>query len=109
VNARCCARVGNRGKSLFCSHASRHMDFQKSAVVIAGKELVCVDKFCRPLVGGVQVVRDCTVPGKSQATLRCRVNCREIAGLGVVEGMHGKIQLANSLNQLDCQGKLLVQ
>jgi len=27
------------------------MDFQKSAVVIAGKELVCVDKFGRPLVG----------------------------------------------------------
>jgi len=58
------------------------MDFQKSAVVMAGKELVCVDKFGRPLVGGVQVVRDCTVSGKSQATLRCRVNCREIAGLG---------------------------
>jgi len=33
------------------------MDFQKSVVVMAGKELVCVDKFGRPLVGGVQVVR----------------------------------------------------
>jgi len=68
-----------------------HMDFQKSVVVMAGRELVCVDKFGRPLVGGVQVVRDCMVPGRSQATLRCRVNFREIASLGVVEGMHGAI------------------
>jgi len=44
------------------------MDFQKLAVVMAGKELVCVNKFGRPLVGGVQVVRDCTVPGRFQAT-----------------------------------------
>jgi len=32
------------------------MEFQKSVVVMAGRELVCVDKFGRPLVGGVQVV-----------------------------------------------------
>jgi len=63
-----------------------HMYFQKLVVVVAGRELVCVDKFGRPLVGGVQVVQDCTVPGRSQATLRCRVNCTEIAGLGVVGG-----------------------
>jgi len=85
------------------------MDFQKSAVVMAGKELVCVDKFGRPLVGGVQVVRDCMVPGRSQATLRCRVNCREITGLGVVKGTHGAIRLANSLNRLDCRKELFVQ
>jgi len=36
-----------------------HMDFQKSVVVMAEKDLVCVDKFDRPLVGGVLVVRDC--------------------------------------------------
>jgi len=59
-----------------------HMGFQKSVVVMAGRELVCVDKFGRPLVGRVQVVRDCTVPGRSQATLHCRVNCKEIAGSG---------------------------
>jgi len=79
------------------------MDFQKSVVVMAGQELVCVDKFGRPLVGGVQVVRDCTVPERSQATLRCRVNCKEIAGLGVVKETHGAIRLANSLNRLNCQ------
>jgi len=61
-----------------------HMDFQKSAVVMAWKELAYVDKFSRPLVGGVQVVWDCTIPGRSQATLRCRFNCKEIADLGVV-------------------------
>jgi len=27
---------------------------------MAGKELICVDKFGRLLVGGVQVVRNCT-------------------------------------------------
>jgi len=86
-----------------------HMDFQKSVVVMAGKELVCVDKFSRPLVGGVQVVRDCTVPGRSQATLRCRVNCKRIASLRVVEGTHRAIRLANSLNRLDCRQELLLQ
>jgi len=79
-----------------------HMDLQKSAVVTAGKELVCVDKFGRPLVGGVQMVRGCMVPRRSQATLHCRFNCREIAGLGMFEGMHEMIRLENSLNWLDC-------
>jgi len=79
------------------------------AVVMAEKELVCVGKFGRPLVGGVQVVRDCTIPGRSQATLRCRVNGKEISDLGMVEGTHGVIQLANSLNWLDCRRELLVQ
>jgi len=63
-----------------------HTDLQKSAVVIAGRGHECVDKFGRPLVSGVQIVRDCTISGRSQATLRCRVNCKEIASLGVVEG-----------------------
>jgi len=67
------------------------MDFHKSVVVMAGRELVCVDKFGRPFVGEVQVVRDCTVPGRSQATLRCRVNGRGITGLGAVEGTHRAI------------------
>jgi len=86
-----------------------HMDFQKSAMVMPGKELGCVDKFGRPLVGGVQEVRDCTIPRRSQVTLRRRVNCRGIASLGVVRGTHGVIQLANSLNWLDCRKALLVQ
>jgi len=85
------------------------MDFQRLTVVMAGKELVCVDKFSKPLVGEVHVLRDCMVPGSSQVTLRCRVNCSEIAGLGLVEGMHGTIELANSLNRLDCQKELPVQ
>jgi len=83
------------------------MDSQKSVVVMAGKELVCVDRFDRLLVGGIQVVQDRTVPGQSQATLRCRVNCRRIAELRMVEGMHLRIQLAHSLNRLDCQGSFL--
>jgi len=29
-----------------------HIDFSKSAVVMAGSKLTCVDKFSRPLVGG---------------------------------------------------------
>jgi len=54
-------------------------------------------------------VRDCTVSGISQATHHCRINCKEIAGLGVVEGTHGAIRLANSLNRLNCQKELLVE
>ena len=77
-----------------------HIDFSKSAMVMAGGELACVDKFGRPLVGGVQVVQNCTIPGPSCATIHCRVNSRRISGLGVVEGAHDRIQLASSLNQL---------
>jgi len=44
-----------------------HIDFSKSAMVMSGRELACVDKFGRPLVGGVQVVRNCTIPGRSRA------------------------------------------
>jgi len=81
-----------------------HIDFNKSAVMMAGRELACVDRFGRPLVGGVQVVQCCTVPGCSRATVRCRVNCREIFDLGVGEGALGSVQLANSLNRLDERG-----
>jgi len=85
------------------------MDFQNFALVMAGKKLVCVDKFGRPLVGGVQVVNNCMVPGRSQATLHCKVNCKRRAGLRLVEGLSKEIQLANSLNWLDCQEELLVK
>jgi len=42
-----------------------HIDFNKSAVVMAGRELTCVDKFGYPLVEGIQVVQSCTIPGRS--------------------------------------------
>jgi len=40
-----------------------HIDFNKWAVMMARHELACVDRFSGSLVGGVQVVRRCTVPG----------------------------------------------
>jgi len=86
-----------------------HIDFYKSKVVMARGELACMDQFGRPLVGGVQVVQCCTVPGRSRATVRCRVNCREISKLEVVESALGSVQLANSLNRLDERGESLVQ
>jgi len=58
------------------------IDFSKSTMLIAGKELTCVDKSDCPLVGGVQVVRNCTIPGRSRATIHCRVNSSQISGLG---------------------------
>jgi len=85
------------------------IDFSKSAVLMGGRELACVDKFGRPLVGGVQVVRNCTVPRRSRATIHCRVNSNRIARLGVIEGVHERIQLASSLNQLTERGEILVQ
>jgi len=85
------------------------MDFHKSAMLMAGKELSCVDNSGRPLVGGVQVVRNCTIPGRSQATIHCRVNDRQLSGLGFVEGTHTRIQLASSLNRLTDRGEILVQ
>jgi len=77
--------------------------------MLAGRELACVDRFGRPLVGRVQVLRCCTIPGYSQAAVCCRVNCRKISNLRVVEGTLGGVQLANSLNRLDENGEFLVQ
>jgi len=74
------------------------IDFSKSAMLMAGWELPCVDKFSCPLVGGVQVVRSRTIPGRSRATIHCKVNNSQISELGVVEGVHNRIQLASSLN-----------
>jgi len=51
-----------------------HIDFNKSSVAMAGRVLACVGRFGWPLVGGVQVVQHSTVPGRSRATVRCRVN-----------------------------------
>jgi len=85
------------------------IDFHKSAMLMAGKELTCVDKSGRPLAGGVQVVRNCTIPGRSRATIHCRVNDSQISGLGAVKGAHTKIQLANSLNRLTERREILVQ
>jgi len=85
------------------------IDFNKSAILMAGKELTCVDKSGRPLVGGVQVVRNSTIPGRSRATIHCRVNNSQISGLGVVEGAHARIQLASSFNRLTERGEILVQ
>jgi len=62
-----------------------------AAVVMAGKELVCVNKFGRLLVNAVQVVRNSMIPRRYQVMLCCRINCRRTAELGVVEGMHGRI------------------
>jgi len=85
------------------------IDFSKSAILMASKERTCVDKSGRSLVGGVQVVRSCMIPGCSQATIHCRVNNSQISGLGVVEGTHERIQLASSLNRLTERGEILVQ
>jgi len=52
----------------FQEKQKQHMDFQKSVVVMSGKKLACMDKFGRPLVGGVEVVRDNMIPVCSQAT-----------------------------------------
>jgi len=54
------------------------------------------------------VVQRCTVPGRFRATVRCRVNCRKISDLGVVEGALGGVQLVTSLNRLD-EPEFLVQ
>jgi len=84
------------------------IDFNKSAVLMAGRELTCVDKSGRPLVGSVQAVRKCTIPDRSRATIHCRVNDSQLSGLGVVESTHTRIQLASSLNRLTDRGEILV-
>lgn len=58
-----------------------YIGFNKSAVMLAGCELACVDRFGKSLVGEVQVVRRCAIPEHSRATFRYRVNCRKISNL----------------------------
>jgi len=85
------------------------IDFNKSAMLMGDRELACVDRFGGPLVGGVQVVRSCTIPGRSRPTIHSRGNSSQISGLGVVEVAHDRIQLASSLNRLTARGEILVQ
>jgi len=96
------------GMPFLKQHGCR-IDFSKSAMLMGDRELTCVNKFGRPLAGGVQVVRNCTIPGRSRATIHCRLNNSQISGLGVVEGAHERIQLASSLNRLTERGEILVQ
>jgi len=93
----------------FLQRRGCHIDFSKSAMVMSGRELACIDKFGLPLVGGVQVVRERTIPGRSRATVHCKVNNSQISRLGLVERAFDGIQLANSLNQLTARGEILVQ
>jgi len=86
-----------------------HIDFSKSAIVMSGRELACVNKFGRPLVGDMQVVWNCTILGCSRATIYCKVNNSQLTRLGVVEGKHYRIQLASSLTQLSARGEILLQ
>jgi len=76
---------------------------------MAGKQLTCVDKSGRPLARSVQVVHKCNIPGRSGATIQCRVNNSQLSGLGVVEGAHTRIQLTSSLNRLTDRGEILVK
>jgi len=77
-------------------------------MVMSNKELTCVDKLGCSLAGGIQVVRSCTIPGRSRATVHCKVNDGYFSGLGVVESMHGIIRPAHSLNQLTERGEIWV-
>jgi len=70
------------------------------------KELTFVDKLGRPLAGGIQVVQSCTIPGRSRATVHCKVDGSYSSGLGVVENTHGRIRPAHSLNRLTRRGEI---
>jgi len=85
------------------------IDFSKSAMLMGNRELPCVDKFDRPLVGRVQVVRSCTILGHSRATIHCKVDGGYLSRLGVVESTHARIQPARSLYRLAGRGKIWVQ
>jgi len=63
----------------------------------------------RPLLGGVQVVRSCTTPDHSRATVRCKVNKSQTSGLGVDKSAHTRIQLGHSPNRLTEREEISVQ
>jgi len=76
---------------------------------MGNKELTCVDKLGRSLAGGIQVIRSCTIPGRSRATVHCKVDVGYSSGLGVVESTHGRIRPTHSLNRLTERGEIWVQ
>jgi len=86
-----------------------HIDFSKSVMLMGDKELTCVDKLGRSLAGGIQVVRHCTIPAHSRATVHCKVDGGYLSGLGVVENTHARIRPAHSLNRLTERGEIWVQ
>jgi len=86
-----------------------HINFSKSVMVMGHKELTCVDKLGRSLAGGIQVVRSCTIPGHSRATVHCKVDGGYSSGLGVVESTHDRIRSAHSFNRLTRWGEIWVQ
>jgi len=86
-----------------------HMDFGKSVMVMGNKELTCVEKLGCSLAGGIQVVQNCTIPGRSRATVHCKVDGGYFSGLGVVESTHGRIWAAHSLNRLTERREIWVQ
>jgi len=94
---------------LFLQRHGCHIDFSKSVMLVGDKELTCVDKLGRSLAGGIQVVRNCTIPGHSRATVHCKVDGGYLSGLGVVESTHARIRPANSLNRLMERGEIWVQ
>jgi len=86
-----------------------HIDFSKSVMVMGNKELICVDKLGRSLAGEIQVVWSFTIPGRSRATVHCKVDGGCSSGLVVVESTHGRIRPAHSLYRLTERGEIWVQ
>jgi len=76
---------------LFLQRHGCHIDFSKSVMLMGDRELACVDKFGRPLAGGIQVVQSCTILGHSRATIHCKVDRGYLSGLKVVESTHATI------------------
>jgi len=94
---------------LFLQRHRCQIDFSKSVMLMGNKELTCVDKVGRSLAGGIQVVRNCTIPGRSRATVHCKVDGGYLSGLRVVESTHDRIRPAHSLNRLTERGEIWVQ
>jgi len=86
-----------------------HIDFSKSVMLMGNKELTCVDKIGCSLAGGMQVVQSCTIPGRSIATVHCKVDGGYFSGLRVVESTHDRIWPAHSLNRVTERGEIWVQ
>jgi len=84
------------------------IDFGKSAILMGDKELSCVDKFGRPLVGEEPIVRSCTMPGHSRGAVHRKVDSGHTSRMGVVESTHPSVPPARSFNQLTRRGKTSV-
>ena len=85
------------------------MEFENATLSISGKELRCTDRYGRLLTNNVQVVRNVTIPARTEMAILGRVTSRNYSPIGLVEGRPEGPLIATSVNMPNEKGKVVVR